>query len=178
MESDILLNIRRHVSQDFNEWLLWPIRKRTRVMSQSHTNSCRLHALVTLFVTAASHYVIKTEPHPCFLTMSHLNIGSAGRLIPNDESPCSQRNSTDWEPCEIFMWQVTLYYETFPSSSMDSIVFWGFLRMQTDLQTWRHRWQGTRSFLIYTTISVLQVILYYLLPNMFPWELCFSSTVT
>ncbi len=46
MKSDILLTTRRHhVSQNLNEWLLWDLREKyTRVMLQSHTNGCRLHA--------------------------------------------------------------------------------------------------------------------------------------
>ncbi len=53
-----------------NEWL-------------SYNLGYQLHAVsYNTFATAASYYVIKTEPNPFYTTLGHLNVGSAGRLVP------------------------------------------------------------------------------------------------
>ncbi len=96
MKSDILLTTRRHhVSQNLNEWLLCDLYERGYVSCHRAIRIVVGYTLsVTLFSIAASHYVIKTEPHPFYTTVGHLNIGSVGRLILNDGPLCSQCNLT------------------------------------------------------------------------------------
>ncbi len=83
MKSDVLFTTRRHVSQNISEWLSCNLFGRGHVSCHNAIQIVVGYTLpVTLFVTAASHYVIKTEPHPFSTTVGHLNVGSVGRLIP------------------------------------------------------------------------------------------------
>ncbi len=83
MKSDVLFTTRRHVSQNINESLLCNLFGRGHVSCHKAMKIVVVCTLsVTLFVSVASHHVIKTEPHPFYTTVGHLNVGSVGRLIP------------------------------------------------------------------------------------------------
>ncbi len=78
MKSDILLTTRSHMSQNLNKWLSCDLFERGHVSCHKAIRIVVGYTLsVTLFVTAASYYVIKTEPHPFYTTVGHINVGSA-----------------------------------------------------------------------------------------------------
>ncbi len=83
MKSYIQKFATRKVAQNVNEWLSCDLFGRGHVSCHKVIQivvGCTLS--VTLFVTAASHCIFKTEPRPLYTTVGHLNVGSVGRLIP------------------------------------------------------------------------------------------------
>ncbi len=97
-KSGVSIHYKKTCVTKTNEWL-------------SCNLGCQSHTVSYTSVIATSYCVIETEPHPFYiekiqivyklwrcvnylLTMGHVNVGSVGRLIPNDESPCSQCNFT------------------------------------------------------------------------------------
>ncbi len=93
MKSDILFTTRWHMSCNANEWLSCNPFERGYVSCHKAIQIFVGYTLsVTIFVTAASHYVTKTEPHQFYTTMGHLNVGSVGRLmLQSGLHPSNQR---------------------------------------------------------------------------------------